>query len=108
METELDTAEANAGRPTTLCKETLKKVEVLSRRKRVTDVQRATFRQELQDSLLTSEERLNKIEEVRARQIMAANQKDGNVPDRRRRAHGRNVHPQQRPARRWTRILLAS
>ncbi|CAH0370559.1 unnamed protein product [Pelagomonas calceolata] len=73
METDLDRAEASCRNAHDLCKETLKKVEVLSRRKRVTDVQRATFRQELQDSLLTSEERLNKIEEVRARQIMAAN-----------------------------------
>ena len=41
MESDLETAEAKCRTAHDLCKETLKKVEVLSRRKRVTDVQHA-------------------------------------------------------------------
>lgn len=72
-EDKLDEAEVYIKQCYDLCRATLRKVEVLSKRKKIEDGPRATFRQSLGAALLSSEERLNKIEEVRARRLMAAN-----------------------------------
>ena len=107
METDLDRAEASCRNAHDLCKETLKKVEYF-REESASRMYRATLPPGAQDSLLTSEERLNKIEEVRARQIMAANRENRNILTDVDEHTVATCASTATPCRRWTRILLAS